>query len=164
MITFKQYITESRFHANLQIWSGVTKSTEPFFKKHIDKLLSKFDKQSLPLFIEFAKEYFKKNDDNISHNLTWLVQDIDKSFSVDEAIDAITHWWYTLYELNYEYFMEDSNIQDPIKLRDYAISNIDELMMVAFNKFHNSKRFKVYKKQQQVKDIISKNNTTGWEL
>ena len=162
MITFKQFILESHFPANLQIWNAVTKSTQPFFKKHIDELLSKLDKQSLPLFIEYAKKY--NTDDDLSHILWFLYLDYDKSVDVDEAINQITNWWYTLYELNYEFYMEDSNIRDPIKLRDYAISKIDELVMEAFDKFYNSKQFKIYKKQQEVKKHISKNDQSGWDL
>jgi len=162
MITFKQYILETHFPANLQIWSCVTKSTQPFFKKHIDELLSKLDKQSLPLFLEFAKEY--NTDDDLSHILKFLYPDNDKSFDVNGAINEITNWWYTLYELNYEFYMEDSNIRDPIKLRDYAVSKIDELVMEAFDKFYKSKPFKIYKKQQDVKDAISKNDQSGWNL
>jgi len=162
MITFKQYILESHFPINLQIWDCVTKSTQPFFKKHIDELLSKLDKQILPLFLEFCKEY--NTDDDLSHILRFLYSDNNKSFDVDGAINEITNWWYALYELNYEFYMEDSNIRDPIKLRDYAVSKIDELVMEAFNKFYKSKKFKIYTKQKKVKEIISKNNQSGWDL
>lgn len=162
MITFKQYILESHFPVNLQIpWSVVTKITKPFFKKHIDELLSKLDKQSLPLFLEYANEY--NTDDDLGPIFRVLYSNKNK-FDVDGAINEIANWWYALYELNYEFYMEDSNIRDPIKLRDYAVSKVDELVMEAFNKFHKSKKFKIYTKQKKVKEIISKNNQSGWDL
>lgn len=176
MITFKQFIFENGIPAIYNHWSGVGVNNKPFFKKYFEQAINKdLDKTAIPYFLNYAKhESF--------NYITVSIVEVDgvnskegDYMSQNMAYKALLDTCYVVYEMEYEFNIEfflsnGYKKLSAIQMRNLIVNQVWENIFQVYNEFMKDteslqyKDFNVYLKQQLVKDAISKNNTSGWEL
>ena len=177
MITFKQYIVENKLPTAYDYWGVVNDQTEPFFKKSFRQFVDKnLNKAAIPYFLNYSRyTEFNRLTKHILHN-----SEINegKYLPNEQAYQILQTCFYSIYKHDYKHWVNHFTYNEKNKrvasfngtkfsatrLRNLVLKEIFEYISKDYKTFLRESDWLVIKKQQQIKDAISKKDKSGWDL
>ena len=142
-----------------------------YIREYFEKYTDKYDPSYLPILVNNVFEGDHPAREAMATSsidpITGVVKEIlpnDKNMTNKQAKEMLFNWWCSTYENDFGYKLDDETEGDDgdwIDQRDVRSMVLKDLKNT-LNGF--AADYHIWKKQQDIKDTISKNNQTGWDL
>lgn len=160
-------------HYDVYDYESTSGPNGEYIREYFEKYTDKYDPSYLPILVnnvfegdhparEAMATYYQ---DPITRVVTEVLP-TDKNMTNKQAKEMLFNWWCSTYENDFGYKLDDETEGegddegwiDRRDIRSMVLKDIKNTLNEFAADYH------IWKKQQDVKDTISKNNQTGWDL
>ena len=152
-------------------YSSASGPNGEYLEEYFDKFIRKYDPMYLPTLVNniFEGEHPAREAMATSSldPATGIVKEIhpnDKNMTIEQAKEMLFNWWCSTYEHNFEYTLDEETMGEDEGWVAHSDIRSIVLKELKYTLDNFAVDYHVWKKQKDVKDIISKNNQSGWDV